>query len=37
MLIIGWFCVLFVTKVRGVCHAWGICPPVRVCQIGSND
>jgi hypothetical protein len=24
MLIIRWFCVAFVTKVRLTCHAWGI-------------
>jgi hypothetical protein len=26
-----------VTKVRWVCHGWGMSAPVGVCQIGSND
>jgi hypothetical protein len=26
-----------ITKVRLVCHAWGMYPQVGLCQIGSND
>ena len=36
-LIIRRFCGASVTKVRRVCHGWGMSDPVGVCQIGSND